>query len=219
MKKVVLVLSTLMVSLSSFAISVPENVMSQDTTNNSKTGRKTGTGTSGTGSSGTGTGSSGTETGTSGTGTGDGTYDAQNRPSRKSTGTSSTGSDSGTYGTGNNGSIVGQDSMNRTRTGGKMSQRDRDMNRGTMGDQKMGGRNSKMNGMSSDGIMMKDGKVMITQNGKTMPLENELTLENGTKVMMDGTYMDKNGSTMRMKNGDHMNMAGKMMPMKRNKMK
>lgn len=210
MKKVVLILSTLMVSLSCFAISVPENVMSQDTTNNPKTGRKTGTDSLGSKTSGTGTGS---------WGTGDRTYDTQNRPSRKSTGTSSTGSGSGTYGTGNDGSIVGQDSMNRTRTGGKMSQRDRDMNSETMGNQKMGGRNSKTNGMPSDGIMMKDGKVMITQNGKTMPLENELTLENGTKVMMDGTYMDKNGLTMRMKNGDHMNMAGKMMPMKRNKMK
>jgi len=51
-----------------------------------------------------------------------------------------------------------------------------------------------------------------------MPMETEMTLENGTRVMTDGTYMDKNGSTMRMKNGDHMMMSGKMMPMKKDKM-
>jgi hypothetical protein len=168
MKKLILVLSTFIVSFSSIAAITTDNVMSQDTTNNSKVGRRTGIGTLGIGS------------------------DSLN---------------------------MNQDTMNRSRTGGKMSKMDRDMNKGTMKDQKMGGKNGKMQGMSSDGIMMKDGKMMITQNGKTTAMENEMTLENGTRVMTDGTYMDKNGSTMRMKNGDHMMMSGKMMSMKKLKMK
>jgi hypothetical protein len=147
MKKLILVLSTVIVSLSSFANASVDNVMSQDTTK------------------------------------------------------------------------MNQDTMNRSRNGGKMGKMDRDMNNGSMNEQKMGGKNGKMNGMHSDGIMMKDGKVMITQNGKTMPLENETTLENGTRVMTDGTYMDKNGNSMKMKNGDHIMMSGKMSSMKKPKMR
>ena len=108
---------------------------------------------------------------------------------------------------------MNQDTTNNSRIDRNTGRMDGDMN-----NRKMGGYNDKMNGMSSDGIMMKDGKLMITQNGKTMPMETEMTLENGTRVMTDGTYMDKNGSIMRMKNGDHMMMSGKMMPMKKDKM-
>ena len=162
MKKLALVLSAFMVSISLFANYEISNVVNQDTTNNSKSGTRTGMSRSG-----------------------------------------------------RNSSNMYQDTMNRSKTGGNMGRMDRNMKNRNMDNQKMGG---KMRGMSSDGIMMKDGKLMITQNGKTMPMETEMTLKNGTRVMTDGTYMDKNGSTMRMKNGDHMMMSGKMMPMKRNRM-
>ena len=118
-------------------------------------------------------------------------------------------------GNGTNGSGAYQDTMKRSKSGGKM---DRDMGQGTMNDSKAGGKNGRMQEMSSDGIMMKDGVMMVNKNGKTMQMDTEMTLENGMRVMTDGTYIDKNGSTMRMKNGDSMNMAGKIMSMKKPKM-
>ncbi len=63
---------------------------------------------------------------------------------------------------------------------------------------------------SSDGYMMKDGKVMIMKDGKTMPMDKEMTMSDGSKLMMDGTVMKKDGSKMMMKNGDSMDMSGKM---------
>jgi hypothetical protein len=91
--------------------------------------------------------------------------------------------------------------------------------KGKMKNHKMGKMNQDKMGKMEDGVMMKDGKMMMSKNGKIMPMDNEITLDNGTKVMTDGTYIDKNGTSMRMKNGDHFGMSGKMIPMKKNKMK
>ncbi len=63
---------------------------------------------------------------------------------------------------------------------------------------------------SSDGVMMKDGKVMVMKEGKTMMMDHDMTLMDGTKVMTDGTVMKKDGSKMMMKNGDAMDMSGMM---------
>ena len=202
------------------------------------------TGSSGTGSSGNGTygtGSSGgrtsgigkgkgsrTKGSGSGTGSGSETRGATGLGNSMGTGTTGNGTGTGTNngnntGTGNGGignsearrnsPGMNQDTINKSRTDGNTERIDGDMD-----DQKMGKRNDNMNVMSSDGIMMKDGKLMITKNGTTMPMEIEMTLENGTKVMTDGTYTEKNGTTLRMKNGDHMMMSGKIMSMKKPKM-
>ena len=64
--------------------------------------------------------------------------------------------------------------------------------------------------MAKNHIMMKDGKVMMIMQGKGMPLDKELTLGNGTKVMVDGTVTMKDGTKMMMKEGDMMNMDGEM---------
>lgn len=64
--------------------------------------------------------------------------------------------------------------------------------------------------MASDGVMMKDGKVMVMKEGKTMMMDHDMTLTDGTKVMTDGTVMKKDGSKMMMKNGDAMDMSGMM---------
>lgn len=161
MKKILLVLSATIVSLSSFASFNIENEMRQDTVDTLKTGKRT-----------------------------------------------------ATSGVGSNTSNMYQDTMNRAKTGGKMGKMDRNMD-----SSRLGGKNGKMQGSTSDGLMMKDGKMWMTKNGKTMPMDAEVTLDNGMKVMTDGTYMDKNGTTMRLKNGESIGMNGKMMPMKKNKMK
>jgi hypothetical protein len=65
--------------------------------------------------------------------------------------------------------------------------------------------------MAKDHIMMKDGKVMMIMQGKSMPMDKELTLSNGAKVTVDGTVTMTDGKKMMMKEGDMMTMDGEMM--------
>ncbi len=62
-----------------------------------------------------------------------------------------------------------------------------------------------------DGVMMKDGKVMMMKDGKSMAMDKDMTMSDGTKVMKDGTVMKKDGSKMMMKDGESMDMSGMMM--------
>ncbi|MBC8984963.1 hypothetical protein H9X96_04150 [Pedobacter sp. N36a] len=68
-----------------------------------------------------------------------------------------------------------------------------------------------------DHIMMKDGKMWVMKNGKHTELKEPMTLENGTMVMADGTVKMKDGNTMMLKNGNSIDMMGKVMPMKMKK--
>ena len=57
----------------------------------------------------------------------------------------------------------------------------------------------------TDGVMMKDGKMMMMKNGKaTEPMAQNVTMTNGQKVAPDGTI------TAHMKEGQMMTMDGKM---------
>ena len=60
----------------------------------------------------------------------------------------------------------------------------------------------------ADGVMMKNGKLMMVKNGKMTLMDHEMSMSNGTKVMSNGTIMKKDGTKMMMKEGQHMNMAG-----------
>ena len=63
-----------------------------------------------------------------------------------------------------------------------------------------------------DGVMMKDGKMMMMMGGKaTGPMDKEMTMSDGTKVKPDGSMMMKDGKMMKMKDGQMMMMDGKMM--------
>jgi len=65
-----------------------------------------------------------------------------------------------------------------------------------------------------DGVMMKDGKMMVEKNGKAMKMHHTMTMADGTKIMSSGKVMMKDGKTMMMKEGEMMTMDGKMMMMK-----
>ncbi len=73
------------------------------------------------------------------------------------------------------------------------------------GQEKMGDKKMKTS------VMMKDGTMMLMKDGKTMAMEKDMTMTNGTVVMMDGTVKTKDGKTMMMKEGQSMDMNGKMM--------
>lgn len=63
-----------------------------------------------------------------------------------------------------------------------------------------------------DGIMMKDGKMMMMQDGKEIArMDREMTLSDGARVMMNGKMVMKGGKVMQMKEGQMVMMDGKMM--------
>lgn len=64
-----------------------------------------------------------------------------------------------------------------------------------------------------DGVMMQDGKMIIVKDGRMVTLKNDITLDNGLVVMSNGSYMKKGGTKMMFKEGEHMDMSGKMIPM------
>ena len=59
-----------------------------------------------------------------------------------------------------------------------------------------------MDTMSQDHIVMQDGRVMIMRNGEMKPMQEEMTLPDGTRVMIDGTIWDANGTTRMMAEGE-----------------
>lgn len=62
-----------------------------------------------------------------------------------------------------------------------------------------------------DSYVLQGGKMMMTMGGKTMPLDKDVTLSNGDMVMRDGTMM-KDGTTMKLQEGQRVMMDGHMAP-------
>ncbi len=61
-----------------------------------------------------------------------------------------------------------------------------------------------------DGIMMKDGTVMVVKDGTATKMTKETELSDGSKVMTDGTVVAKDGEKTMLKEGDTVAMDGKM---------
>ena len=66
----------------------------------------------------------------------------------------------------------------------------------------------KQNMQKHDGIIMKNGKLLMMKNGQTTQLTTDMTLDNGTVVMTNGTVKAKDGSTTTLKEGDYVSMDG-----------
>jgi hypothetical protein len=63
-----------------------------------------------------------------------------------------------------------------------------------------------------DGIMMKDGKMMMMQSGKEISrMDREMTLRNGAKVLMNGKVVMKDGKEVQLKEGQMVMLDGKLM--------
>jgi hypothetical protein len=63
---------------------------------------------------------------------------------------------------------------------------------------------------SHEGVLMKDGKLLMMKNGQTTQLTSDLTLDNGTIVMANGSVKTKDGTTAILKEGDYVGMDGTM---------
>ncbi|MBK5285131.1 MAG: hypothetical protein JJE25_06980 [Bacteroidia bacterium] len=100
------------------------------------------------------------------------------------------------------GAIAQQDSSNRNMN--------HDMNNNKMDNSV---NHQPMDNSHPDGVMMQNGKVMMVRNGKMTPMDHDMTMSNGTKVMSTGTILKKDGTKMMMKDGQHIDMSGNIMPM------
>jgi hypothetical protein len=70
---------------------------------------------------------------------------------------------------------------------------------------------SSVGAAEKDGVMMKNGKMTMMQDGKEVTrMDRETTLSDGTKVMMNGKMVMKGGKEMQMKEGQMVMMDGKM---------
>ena len=61
-----------------------------------------------------------------------------------------------------------------------------------------------------DCCMMKEGKMIHVKDGKAMPMDKDMVMKNGTTCMVNGECVMKDGTKMMMKDGDCMDMNGKM---------
>jgi len=63
-----------------------------------------------------------------------------------------------------------------------------------------------------DAITMKNGKMWTVHAGKEVgPMDRETTLSNGTKVMMNGKIVTKDGNVTQLQEGQTIMLDGKMM--------
>ena len=60
-----------------------------------------------------------------------------------------------------------------------------------------------------DGVAMKGGQVLLTSNGRTTVVTNEVTLHDGTRVSSDGSVTTASGQKLRLKDGERISMDGK----------
>jgi Ni,Fe-hydrogenase III small subunit len=60
-----------------------------------------------------------------------------------------------------------------------------------------------------DGVMLKEGKVMVTQMGRTTPLTQEMSLVNGTKISPTGTIVTPAGVSTQLQEGDVVSLSGR----------
>jgi hypothetical protein len=59
-----------------------------------------------------------------------------------------------------------------------------------------------------DGYIVKDGRMMVVNNGTTSAMKREATLDNGTVVAIDGNYTAKDGKPVMLKDGEHLDLHG-----------
>jgi hypothetical protein len=64
--------------------------------------------------------------------------------------------------------------------------------------------------MDEDRVIMKDGRMLIVKDGKMLPMDIDMTMSDGTKVMTTGAILRPDGTTRQMAEGEAMYMNGEM---------
>lgn len=65
--------------------------------------------------------------------------------------------------------------------------------------------------VKKDRVIMKDGKMMLVSKDTWTPLDKEMAMSDGSVVMNDGTVRRKDGTTVKLKEGEGLDMNGRMM--------
>lgn len=61
-----------------------------------------------------------------------------------------------------------------------------------------------------DGYLFKDGKMLVIKNGHSSDMNLDVTLVDGTLVKINGQYLKKgDGITKNLKEGEHIDLSGK----------
>jgi hypothetical protein len=69
-------------------------------------------------------------------------------------------------------------------------------------------RNQPVGALYTNYVTMKDGKMMTMQYGKLTVMKSDISLNNGTKIMSDGTLISKDGTKTIIKEGDYIDISG-----------
>ena len=73
-------------------------------------------------------------------------------------------------------------------------------------------------GPSSDrGVLMRNGTLLIMQDGQLVPVKTEIKLDNGDKILMNGDVIRANGSKTKLQEGMMIDKDGVMMDKDGNK--
>jgi len=64
--------------------------------------------------------------------------------------------------------------------------------------------------MHGEYVLMRDGKIIVLRGGEEMPMEEEMTMSDGTKVNPNGQIIMANGTARMMAEGETISMDGQM---------
>jgi len=63
-------------------------------------------------------------------------------------------------------------------------------------------------GIADEKVVKRDGELLIQKNGESTEMKVGMRMDDGTKVMIDGTVIKPAGETKLMKEGDSVTSAG-----------
>lgn len=62
---------------------------------------------------------------------------------------------------------------------------------------------------NQDGVLIMNGKTMVVKNGQSTAMTQPVNLTNGARIMPDGTLIDKDGTSVKLREGDYLDFSGK----------
>ena len=74
-----------------------------------------------------------------------------------------------------------------------------------------------MDKSKSDGYRLQNGKIMVSKNGQMTTMEKEMTFSDGSILRSDGTIIRKDGTKLMIKDGEYVDITGKVVRSDKNK--
>ncbi len=61
---------------------------------------------------------------------------------------------------------------------------------------------------NQDGVLIMNGKTVVVKGGQTTTMTQPVNLTNGARIMPDGTLIDKDGTSVKLREGDYLDFSG-----------